>query len=283
MKKYCFIVLLSGMSLFAEPASMSLGVTHYADKIVTDLLQPTLHIQTESCESDIEALKLLEEKKLDFAVVTNRSAYQAYKKNMPNLRAVAALYPKMLALVTQKEFNLDAKVLEKELAQLRYVGKNAYVTVQDLFDLNRSEDILDFNRSKELLLAGKIKGFFTLEGHPNARTDKLLKEQNLSLVPLVGKRFDQLKNDFSYYLKGGIPKGIYGLDRDIKSIGLRTVIVTREDVNETRVYQLVKGILEHQEAFKKANPVYRGISKKHLLQKLALPQHKGAVKAFNDF
>lgn len=73
------------------------------------------------------------------------------------------------------------------------------------------------------------------------------------------------------------------LENDIKSIGIKALLVTREDVNESAVQTVTKVILENIKTIKKTNFIYRGISKKSLLEGLILPQHKGASKAFNAY
>ncbi len=279
------ILLLLTLSVHAQV--LTLGVTHYADKIVADILNKTMHIQTREVNSSLVNVNLLQKNQIDFAVIQGDTAYYKAKESMPNLRVIMGLYPKMLAFIVREDTNVSSiqEIKTKKLA-LTFTeedSKEIYNKIFHAFDINTSMKKMTCNQAKKEILTDAIDGFFSLQGHPNQMTDTLLREHNLSLVPLFGKKFDQLKNDFPFIIKGGMPKGIYGLEEDVKSIGVTALLVTTKEMNESTVYEITKTILENMEAFKKANPVYRGMSKKHLIEKLIIPQHKGANKAFNEF
>ena len=74
---------------------------------------------------------------------------------------------------------------------------------------------------------------------------------------------------------------MYGTKEAIKSIGVKALLVTREDVNKSVVHAITNSILQNMQEIKKSNYAYRGISKKCLLEGLVIPQHKVAIKAFN--
>ena len=257
------------------------------DNVVADILNNTMHVQTREVNSSQENILLLEKQQIDFAIVQSDVAYEKAKKSMPNLRVIMALYPKMLAFVSTKEANISAiKELKKKHLKLSFVSDDTsqiYHKVFQVFDINNSLQIDSFQEVKKHILSGDIDGFFSLQGHPNQVTDALVREHNLTLVPLYGKKFDQLKNDYPFIIKGGIPKGLYGLEEDVKSIGVQALLVTTKSMDEQTIYHITKTILENIDRFKEANPVYRGMSKKHLIEKLLITQHKGATKAFNDF
>jgi len=157
-------------------------------------------------------------------------------------------------------------------------------TILSAFDINNTNIHLPFQEAKEKLKMGKLDGFFTLCGHPDKDILTLNNELNISFVPLFGKKFDQLNNDYPYFLKSGIPKNLYkNTEEDIKSLGVKALLVTREDVPEDSVYDITQILLKNIDHIQSVNPIYRGFSKKSMLEGLTIPQHKGAIKAFNAF
>jgi TRAP transporter TAXI family solute receptor len=279
------IPLFFSLSLYAEV--LTLGITQSVDKVVADVLNQTMHIQTREVNSSQENANLLQKKQIDLAIIQGDTAYHQAKKSMPNLRAIMGLYPKMLAFIVRKDANIssiqEAKTKKLTLSFSQHDTQEIYHDIFDTFDINTSLKAITFNQAQKQTLAHTIDGFFSLQGHPNQATNTLLREHNLSLIPLFGKKFDQLKNDYPFFIKGGMPKGIYGLEEDVKSIGVKALLVTTKEMNEDTIYHITKTILENIDAFKKSNPIYRGMSKKDLVEKLVIPQHKGATKAFNAF
>ncbi len=252
-----------------------------ADKVIAQVLTKTVSLST-----SMHNIQTLQDKKVNFAIINSDDAY-TMKKSMPNLRSIAALYPKMLALITKKDANISSfsQLKEKKL-HINYTCKETQSLCQLIlpaFDIKSDFNTSTFADAKTKLEDGRIDGIFSLVGHPDLDIIQLNSELNITFVPLFGKKFDQLNNDHPYIVKGGIPKGIYlGLDKDIKSIGIKALLVTRKDVNESIISHITKKLLDNIKTIKTSNPIYRGISKKSLLEGLILPQHKGAKKAFNE-
>ena len=244
-----------------------------------------MHVHTREVNTSQEVLNLLQKKQIDFAIVQGDIAYEAANTSMPNLRAITSLYPKMLAFIIKKDCNISSfKELKEKNISFSFSSYDTQHTCHKIFqtfDINASHPVQTLAQITQDMKTDKIDGFFSLLGHPNQATDALIHEHNLTLIPLFGKKFDQLKNDNSFFIKGGMPKGVYGLKEDVKSIGVKALLVTTKEMNETTVYNITKMILENMDTFKKENPIYRGISKKGLLNKIPISQHKGATKAFN--
>ncbi len=235
--------------------------------------------------TSLENILALQNKKIDFAIINSDSAYHA-QEMMPTIRSIVALYPKMLTFITKKDANITSiKDIKNKHLHIAYAGKDMQLFKQVLstYDINDNTKAMTFESAKEKLKSGELDGFFSLLGHPSRQLKELSLEQHIALIPLFGKKFDQLKSDFSYILKGGVPEKMYGVEEDIKSIGVKALLVTRADVNETLVHSITKDILENMQEIKKTNLTYRGISKKSLLKGLVIPQHKAATKAFNEF
>lgn len=268
--------LLLSLSLFAK----DIAAISPADKVIADTLYKNISFNTSM--QNIQALK---DKKVDFAIINSDNAYDM-KKSSPRLKSVVALYPKMLAFITKKGSNITSVLdLNDKKIEACYTCKGTQSLCKKIFsawDINHEYAPVPFAEAKEQLEDGKVKGVFSLVGHPDLELEKLNNELSITFVPLFGKKFDQLRNDYPFILKGGMPEDVYqGLEQDIKSIGIKALLVTREDVNESVVQTVTQTILDNMKDIKKRNFIYRGISKKTLLEGLILPQHKGAIKAFN--
>ena len=270
--------LLLSLSVFAT----DIAAITPEDKVIADLLNKKISFNTSM--QNIQALK---DKKINFAIIHSDHAYDM-QQSTPELRSIMALYPKMLSLITKKESNITSLFDLKDVKIRACFTSEGTQSISDkifsVCDINHDYKQLPFAEAAKKLKNGELDAIFSLVGHPNPNIEKLNDEFNITFIPLFGKKFDQLKNDYPYFVKGGFPQEIYqGLENDIKSIGIKALLVTREDVNESAVQTVTKVILENIKTIKKTNFIYRGISKKSLLEGLILPQHKGASKAFNAY
>jgi TRAP transporter TAXI family solute receptor len=291
VKKLILLLFSLALLLLAESYPLKISASKESDAPLLSLWE-TQQIPLVTAKSNqTERLVQLHEQNLSLAIVDNHCAYYAYKgekvfekQGFSNLRSIVSLYPKVLTLIVSDKSGIsnfeDIKQKSPKLATTSLTCEY----ILDLLDLHLQHNKLSITEAKRALREGKIDGFFALVAHPNREIEALYQEQHITFIPLYGKRFDQLNNDYPFILKSGIPKGLYkGLDSDIKSIAIKALLVTTKESNETVIYNLTKSLLKEMNTLKTANPIYRGISKKSLLEELSIPQHKGATKAFNDF
>jgi TRAP transporter TAXI family solute receptor len=226
----------------------------------------------------------LEKNLTDFAIVKGNQAYEAHK-TMPNLRSIAALYPELLTFVVQKDSNI--KSLSDKNIKIAYVGedtKEILTYIYKKLDLNISSLIkLEQNQTTTMLQNGSIDGYIGLFAHPSDILKEQSEKTDIKLINLRAKAYNQLIRSNSFFLKSRINKDIYNIqDHDIETIGVKTLLITTKECDEKKVFEITKTILDNIDKFKKLDPIYKNLSKKDLLEELVLPQHTGAIKAFND-
>ncbi len=273
------------MPLFGNASDTVVSVDK-VDKALCSVFKRALpHCQFKTINEPKSAIQALLEKKADFAIIP---ANTLTLENQPvsRLRSVMALYPQILTLVTSANKPIhhlqDITTYSLHTAATSTQAQYLLEQISPEFDLANNK-ILDFKEAVKALRSHKLDGFFVLCVHPSANMTALHKELNTTIVPLYGKKFDQLHNDKPYIIKNGIPKGMYGLKADLKSIGVKTLLITREDVNASIVENLTTSLLENIDTLKENNFIYRSLYKKTALEGLLIPQHKGAFKAFNAF
>ena len=264
------------MPIFAQ----DIAIISPADKVIADFIT-----EKQTLNTSMQNIQALQQGKVDFAIVNSNHVYDV-QQSTPTLKSVVALYPKVLAFITKKESNITSLLdLKDKKFRACFTCKGTQSFCNKIFsacDIKQSYKQIPFDEAKKQLKSGEIDGLFSLVGHPNEDIRKLNKELNITFIPLVGKKLDQLNRDYPYFVKSGMPKGIYpNLNKDIKSIGVKALLLTREDINESCVHDLTQTILNNMKTIKETNFIYREISKKTLLEGLVLPQHKGAAKAFN--
>ena len=257
-----------------------------------------IRCSVESTGGSVYNINTIKNKELDFGIAQSDVVYQASRgngkfkgKKVSKLRSVMAIYPELLALVTRKDSNIyklsDIKGKRINLGNPGSGNEATALTLFDLSDIKKSSlkfaGALKAAEMPDALRDNKIDGYFYMIGHPTANIKDASNSVDTRIVPLVGSTVDDLLKKYPYFARANIQGGMYkGNEKDIKTFGVKAVLVTSTDVSEKAVYTVVKAVLENFEAFKKLHPAYAHITKESLLDGLSAPLHKGAKKYFKE-
>jgi len=257
-----------------------------------------IRCSVESTGGSVYNVNTINAGELDFGISQSDTAYQAYNgegkfkdKTVKGLRSVLAIYPELLAFVVRKSSGIKSltDVKGKKL-NIDIPGSGTRMTtdiVLDAVGIKKSDlalaNELKSSEGPTMLKDNKIDGYFGVFGHPTANIKDASNSVDIDLIPIDGEAIDKLVAKYSYYAKGVISGSFYkGVEHDTPSIGVKAVLVTKDSIDEKVVYTLAKTILDNFDAFKKLHPAYKTITKESLLDGLAVPQHKGAIKAFKE-
>ena len=257
-----------------------------------------IRCSVESTGGSVYNVNTINAGELDFGISQSDTAYQGFNgegkfkgKAVKGLRSVLAIYPELLAFVVRKSSGIKslADVKGKKL-NIDIPGSGTRMTTDIVLEASgiKKSDLALANELKSsegptMLKDNKIDGYFGVFGHPTANIKDASNSVDIDLVPIDGKAIDKLVAKYSYYAKGIISGSFYkGVEHDTPSIGVKAVLVTKDNIDEKVVYTLTKTILDNFDAFKKLHPAYKTITKESLLDGLAVPQHKGAIKAFKE-
>lgn len=84
-------------------------------------------------------------------------------------------------------------------------------------------------------------------------------------------------------VRASLPPGTYhGQDKEIQSVGLSGVIISRTDVPEKAVYIFVKSIMANKKYLSGVNKLFRDLDPNVSSRKLGIALHPGAVRAFKE-
>jgi TRAP transporter TAXI family solute receptor len=257
-----------------------------------------IRCSVESTGGSVYNVNTINAGELDFGISQSDTAYQGFNgegkfkgKAVKGLRSVLAIYPELLAFVVRKSSGIKslADVKGKKL-NIDIPGSGTRMTTDIVLEASgiKNSDLALANELKSsegptMLKDNKIDGYFGVFGHPTANIKDASNSVDIDLVAIDGEAIDKLVAKYSYYAKGVISGSFYkGVEHDTPSIGVKAVLVTKDNIDEKVVYTLTKTILDNFDAFKKLHPAYKTITKESLLDGLAVPQHKGAIKAFKE-
>ena len=139
-----------------------------------------------------------------------------------------------------------------------------------------------FGDSADALKDGKIDAAFVVAGAPTTAVTSLSTTQKVYLVSLDKEHIDNLIKSSPYYSTYTITKDVYGTDSDVNTVAVGAVVVAKDDVSETDVYNFLYGVYNNLEEIKKAHAKGNELNIKFAASYEAVPYHKGAVKFFKE-
>lgn len=255
-----------------------------------------IRCSVESTGGSVYNVNTIKAGELDFGISQSDTAYQAYNGEgkfsdapVKELRSVLAIYPELLALVVRKDAGIAKLVdVKGKRINIDVPGSGTRMTAEAVFaasGINLDElalvNELKSSEGPTMLKDKKVDGYFGMFGHPTANIKDAANSVDISLVPIDGPAIDKLVADNPYYAKGVISASHYeGVDTDVPSLGVKAVLVTREDMADDAVTAVTQAVLDNFDEFKESHPAYKNITKESLLDGLAVPQHPAAIAAF---
>ncbi|WP_019672925.1 TAXI family TRAP transporter solute-binding subunit [Psychrobacter lutiphocae] len=257
-----------------------------------------IRCSVESTGGSVYNVNTIKAGELDFGISQSDTAYQAFKGEgkfsdapVPELRSVLAIYPELLSLIVRKDAGIEKlEDVKGKRINVDVPGSGNRMTAEAVFAASgiSLDDLAFANELKAsegptMLKDKKVDGYFYMVGHPTANIKDAANSVAINLVPIEGAGVDKLVAENPYYAKGTILAEYYeGVEQDIPSIGVKAVLVTREDMAEDAVTTITKAVLDNFDEFKESHPAYKNITKESLLEGLAVPQHPAAAAVFEE-
>lgn len=128
----------------------------------------------------------------------------------------------------------------------------------------------------------KIDGAFFMMGQPAARIASALWRCNTQIIPIEGPVADTIIHDHEPLFSVTIPGGLYPSEpKDVRTIGVKSLLVTRADESDATVAGIVKGVFADPSLLRNLEPVLYGLTDADLDPRgRGVPAHAAAAKAF---
>ncbi|MBF0588162.1 MAG: TAXI family TRAP transporter solute-binding subunit [Magnetococcales bacterium] len=259
--------------------------------------QHNIRCNVESTGGSIYNINTLGAGELSLGVAQADTAFKAWHGHPPfnnkqeKLRAVAALHPEIVSLVTRASANI------KTLADVRgkrintgNPGSGSERTASELFRVCgiSKDDLAHEGRLKaaempDALRDGKLDGYFYVVGHPTANIKDAASSAPSHLVPLNTPCVAHMVAEHEYYVAADIPGGLYkGIDQATPSFGVKALLVTTTEAPEDVIYNVAKALFENIDDFRNLHPALRQLTAESMREGVTVPFHSGVEKYFRE-
>ena len=213
-----------------------------------------------------------------------------YTEKVDILRGIASLDSTLLYLVC------DASVEENTVGEL--IENGTTVSIGTLPAGNAADMLMDLVFQEYGVTAEELSGGSVYVADGSALTDAYSDRHfdlvtlnralpNASLTEIMSGRDSKIlgiEEDIAQALADKydweivtIPAGTYpGQDEDVLTVGMKTVLIVREDCPDAVAYFLAKTMYENKDYFETVQTAYEGFDRDDMVNNLTVPVHPGA-------
>ena len=264
---------------------------------IADLINRKLDIKSvpEVTAGSVENAKLLDTKRVEMAVMQMDVALNAlagigaFSKAI-DIMAATPMYPNAVQIITLKGSPIQSfSDLKDKKVSVGSPGSGILATNEAILQaLGLSmQDIkpqyLSFAETTDAFRNGSIDAAIVNTAAPAPWVVDLETSHPVKLIALSSQEIKELSTKLPHFVDATIPKEAYkSLDVDVPTIAVWIFLATRSDIPEQAVYDVVRTIMENQNALKEVHVMAQFITGANVPSIKGVPYHPGAVKYFKE-
>lgn len=270
----------------------------YTEKMI-GLLGEDFSFQLKSTAGSKANLRLLQKGFLDLAIVQSDELAAADKgegtfsgdafANGTNYSAVTALYTEALQIVVKKDSDIrtsgDLKGRRVSVGEQESgVRKNAQeiLRMSGMTEKDIEVSYLSFTDAAEALKKGEIDAFFCVAGVPTGAVADLAKETEIRILSLE-EQSRIIMNLYPHYRECTIPAQTYaGQTEEIRTIGVRAVLVASNQLDDAKIKKLTEKILANSGELNQSIATDGALTPKEATEGVTIPFHPGAAEYLQE-
>ena len=256
-----------------------------------------LSATAETAGASVGNAQLLGRKEIESAFVAADVLDQAYNgkaqfddKPLKNLRALGALYPEQVQLVTAAKSNIRSfKDLKGKSVSSGSPGSGQWQLLGDLLEAHGmtrkdiGEDLSSFAQSVDKIKDGNLTASLITAGAPTSAVTDLANGTEIRLVALAGAEIEAMKKKQPYYASVTLPVNLYkGQTAPVETLAVMAIWATHADLSDDMAYAVTKALYENTETLGQVHPKGKEISLKTALQSVSIPLHPGAQRFYRE-
>lgn len=211
-------------------------------------------------------------------------------KPVKNLRALGALYPEQVQLVTIASANVrNFKDLKGKSVSSGSPGSGQWQLLGDLLEAHGmtrkdiGEDLSSFAQSVDKIKDGNLVASLITAGAPTSSITDLANARDLRIVPLAGPEIEALRKKQPYYAQVQLPANTYkGQTTPVDTLAVMAVWATHDGISDQLAYEVTKALFENTAILGQVHPKGKEITLATALQSVSIPLHPGAERYYRE-
>ena len=251
----------------------------------------------EAAGASVGNAKLLGNKEIESAFVAADILDAAYTGSsqfagapLKNLRALGALYPETVQLITRADFNINSvRDLKGKSISSGAPGSGQYQLLTDLLKVHGmsradiKEDLSSFTQAVDKIKDGNLHATLITAGVPTSSVTDFAQSHALKVVPLAGPEIAELQRQQPYYAKVPLPANTYkGQTAAVDTLAVMAVWATHDAVSEPMAYEVTKALYENTAILGQVHAQGKNISLANAMAVGTTPMHPGALRYLKE-
>jgi uncharacterized protein len=209
---------------------------------------------------------------------------------LKNVRALGALYPETVQLITRADMGINSvRDLKGKSISSGAPGSGQYQLLTDLlkvYGMTRAdvkEDLSSFTQAVDKIKDGNLNATLITAGVPTAAVTDFAQSHALKVIPLTGPEIAELRRQQPYYAEVPLPANTYkGQTAAVPTLAVMAVWATHDGVPDTVAYEVTKALYENTKIMGQVHVQGKNISLDTALAVGTAPIHPGALKYFKE-
>jgi TRAP transporter TAXI family solute receptor len=207
-----------------------------------------------------------------------------------NLRALGALYPETVQLITRGDSGINSvRDLKGKSISSGSPGSGQYQLLTDLltvYGMKRSdvkEDLSSFTQAVDKIKDGNLDATLITAGVPTAAVTDFAQSHALKVIPLSGPEIAELQKQQPYYANVTMPANSYkGQTAPVETLAVMAVWTTHDAVPDNVAYEVTKALYENIAIMGQVHVQGKNISLATATAVGTAPIHPGSLKYFKE-
>jgi hypothetical protein len=251
----------------------------------------------EAAGASVGNAKLLGNKEIESAFVAADIMDAAYNgagqfqgAPIKNLRALGALYPETVQLITRADFNINSvRDLKGKSISSGAPGSGQYQLLTDLlkvYGMSRAdikEDLSSFTQAVDKIKDGNLHATLITAGVPTAAVTDFAQSHALKVIPLSGAEIAELRKQQPYYAEVPLPANTYkGQTSAVPTLAVMAVWATHDALPEAVAYEVTKALYENTAIMGQVHVQGKNIQLATATAVGTVPFHPGAARYLKE-
>jgi TRAP transporter TAXI family solute receptor len=209
---------------------------------------------------------------------------------LKNLRALGALYPETVQLITRGDSGINGvRDLKGKSISSGAPGSGQYQLLTDLLRVHGmsrndvKEDSSSFTQAVDKIKDGNLHATLITAGVPTSAVTDFAQSHALKVIPLAGPEIAELQKQQPYYASVPLPANTYkGQTAAVPTLAVMAVWSTHEALPEAVAYEVTKALYENTAIMGQVHVQGKNITLATATAVGTAPLHPGAARYFRE-
>ena len=256
-----------------------------------------LSATAEAAGASVGNVKLLGNKDIESAFVAADILDAAYNGSgqfkdgaIKNLRALGALYPETVQLITRADSGINSvRDLKGKSISSGSPGSGQYQLLTDLLQVHGmtradiKEDLSSFTQAVDKIKDGNLGATLITAGVPTAAVTDFAQSHALKVIPLSGAEIATLQKQQPFYASVQLPANTYrGQTAAVDTLAVMAVWTSHTGVPDNVAYEVTKALYENTAIMGQVHVQGKNITLATANAVGTTPMHPGALRYFRE-